>query len=107
MRQILIDRARSRNAEKHGGEWEHTSVDGKQIAAGGGDAELVALDGALERLGKMDERARQIVEYRFFVGLSEQEIAELLNLSERTVRREWVKARAWLHKELNGTNPGL
>ncbi|HYH00223.1 MAG TPA: sigma-70 family RNA polymerase sigma factor [Terriglobales bacterium] len=104
MRQILIDHARHRNAEKHGGEWVHTSFDGKQIAAGGADADLVALDSALDRLGQMDERARQIVEYRFFVGLSEQEIAELLGLSERTVRREWVKARAWLHKEVYGTS---
>lgn len=107
MRQILIDHARRKNAEKHGGEWEHTSVEGKQIAASSADADLIALDAALDRLGQMDERARQIVEYRFFVGLSEQEIAELLKLSERTVRREWVRARAWLHKELQGTNPGL
>lgn len=106
MRQILIDHARRRNAEKHGGEWAHTSVEGKQIPADGPDANLVALDAALDRLGAMDERARRIVEYRFFMGLSEEETAELLQLSTRTVRREWVKARAWLYKELYAEQPG-
>lgn len=72
------------------------------------DADLLALDAALDRLGAIDERARTIVEHRFYVGLTEEETADLLHLSVRTVRREWVKARAWLHAELaarEGTHP--
>jgi RNA polymerase sigma factor (sigma-70 family) len=68
--------------------------------------ELLALDAALEGL---DERQRQVVEYRFFGGLEENEIAELMGLSERTVRRDWVKARAWLYRSLypaGGEPPG-
>ncbi len=63
-------------------------------------ADLLALDQALERLSAVDERLRRIVEYRFFRGLTEKETAELLGVTVRTVQREWVKARAWLYKEL-------
>ena len=110
MRQVLIDYARKRNAEKRGGDWERTSLD--NIAAGniagagrglGFDAplaDLLALDQALERLSAVDERLRRIVEFRFFCGLTEKETAELIGVTVRTVQRDWIKARAWLYNEL-------
>lgn len=103
MRQVLVDYARHRCALKRGGDLARTTLDGKEIAAPGRDDDLqmLALDEALDRLGALDRRAQAIVEHRFFAGLSEEETAALLGVSARTVRREWVKARAWLHKELD------
>jgi RNA polymerase sigma factor (TIGR02999 family) len=101
MRQILVDHARQRGAGKRGGDLVRTTLDGKEPGEPPAfDADILALDAALDRLGALDARARTIVEYRFYVGLTEEETAELLQLSDRTVRREWVKARAWLHAEL-------
>lgn len=100
MRQILIDHARKKAAEKRGGDWERTTLGDKGLGNDFSYAELLALDTALERLGKMDERLRQVVECRFFAGMSEQEIAEALAVTTRTVQRDWVKARAFLYKEL-------
>jgi RNA polymerase sigma factor (TIGR02999 family) len=103
MRQVLVDHARQRHAVKRGGGLVRTTLDDKDVAAPGAlDDDLVALDAALERLGAVDDRARTIVEHRFFAGLTEEQTAELLGLSVRTVRREWVKARAWLHASLYG-----
>ena len=97
MRQVLIDSARKRKALKRGGGAVHATLwDGEKSVDLPLD-DLIALDAALEQL---DERQRQIVEYRFFGGLEELEIAELLGISDRTVRREWVKARAWLYRTL-------
>jgi RNA polymerase sigma factor (TIGR02999 family) len=100
MRQILIDYARKHKAEKRGGAWERTTLGDTPVALDVGLEELLALDAALNRLDQMDSRMGKIVELSFFGGLTEKEIAEMLGLSERTVRREWVKARAWIHKEL-------
>jgi RNA polymerase sigma-70 factor, ECF subfamily len=101
MRQILVDYARQRGADKRGGDLVRTTLDGKELGdAPGINADLIALDAALDRLGALDNRARTIVEYRFYVGLTEEETADLLNVSVRTVQREWAKARAWLHAEL-------
>jgi RNA polymerase sigma factor (TIGR02999 family) len=97
MRQVLVDAARRRNAQKRGGEWERVTLSAAENALEVRAEELIGLDAALE---KLDPRQRQIVEYRFFAGLEEAEIAELLGVSDRTVRREWVKARAWLYREL-------
>ena len=102
MRQILVDHARRKGAEKRGGDWARTSMEEKQLGQMPRGEEMIALDDALNRLNEVDERMRQIVEYRFFAGLSETEIAELLGVTTRTVQREWAKARAWLHKELYG-----
>ena len=97
MRQVLIDAARKRKAQKRGGGEVHATLwDGEKGIELPLD-DLIALDAALEQL---DERQRQIVEYRFFGGLEEQEIADLLGVSDRTVRRDWVKARAWLYRVL-------
>ena len=100
MRQVLIDYARKRNAEKRGGDWDRTSLDNKGLGFDAPLADLLALDQALERLNGIDERLRRIVEYRFFCGLTEKETAELLGVTVRTVQRDWMKARAWLYKEL-------
>jgi RNA polymerase sigma factor (TIGR02999 family) len=102
MRQILVDHARRKGAEKRGGEWARTSIEEKQLGQMPRGEEMIALDEALNRLNDVDDRLRQIVEYRFFAGLSETEIAELLGVTTRTVQRDWAKARAWLHKELYG-----
>ena len=100
MRQVLIDYARKRNAEKRGGDWDRTSLDNKGLGFDAPLADLLALDQALDRLSGIDERLRRIVEYRFFCGLTEKESAELLGVTVRTVQRDWMKARAWLYKEL-------
>ena len=100
MRQILIDQARKRKAEKRGGEWYRTTIAGKQLGFSVELEDLLDLDEALDRLSELDERLRKVVEYRFFGGLTEAEIAEVLGVSERSVGRDWVKARAWLYKEL-------
>jgi RNA polymerase sigma factor (TIGR02999 family) len=97
MRQLLVDHARSRKAQKRGGDWRRTTlVDGPSARTVSND-ELLALDEALEEL---DSRQRQVVECRFFGGMEEVEIAQALDVSERTVRRDWVKARAWLYSRM-------
>ena len=98
MRQVLVDHARASGAAKRGAGWASTTLtDG--ISSTDLDPEaLLALDDALERL---DPRQRQVVECRFFAGMDDAEIAEALNVSDRTVRREWVKARAWLNRWLS------
>jgi RNA polymerase sigma factor (TIGR02999 family) len=97
MRQVLVDNARRRSAAKRGGGAIHaTLMDGGHALEVRSD-ELLALDEALEQL---DARQRQIVECRFFAGMDENEIASALDVSTRTVRREWVKARAWLVRAL-------
>ena len=97
MRQILVDDARQRSTEKRGHAWARTTLTGKNIALDINRDDLLALDAALDQL---DERQRRVVEYRFFGGLTEPEIAELLGITERTVQRDWVKARAWLYRTL-------
>jgi RNA polymerase sigma factor (TIGR02999 family) len=100
MRQILVDHARRRLAGKRGGGMVATTLEDIGAEKGLPPEEILALDSALERLELQDPRLRALVEYRFFGGLSDKEIAELLQVSERTVNRDWAKARAWLHKEV-------
>ena len=100
MRQVLVDFARRRGSAKRGGELARVSlsdVEGELAVQLDG---LVALDEALDRLNAVDERLRQIVELRFFAGLSEREVAELLGVTPRTIERCWVKARLFLLREL-------
>jgi len=97
MRQVLVDHARRRDAAKRGGGAPPVTLT-DAVGAGPLDLdELLALDRALDTL---DPRQRQVVECRFFAGMEESEIATALGLSERTVRRDWAKARAWLYREL-------
>lgn len=100
MRQVLIDHARRRVAQKRGDGAIRVTLDDQQGASHTSPEELLALFDALERLGEVDARLRQVVEYRFLAGLSEQEIAETLGMTPRTVQRDWVKARAWLYRQL-------
>lgn len=100
MRQILVDHARRRMAGKRGGGMIATTLEDVGAEEGLPPEEVLALDAALDRLEQKDPRLRALVEYRFFGGLSDKEIAELLQISERTVNRDWAKARAWLHKEV-------
>jgi len=100
MRQILIDHARRRNADKRGGDRDRTTLMSKHLPFEVRFDELIALDDALDRLDALDERLRQVVEMRFFGGMTEEEVAEVLGLSTRTVQRDWAKARAWLYAEL-------
>ena len=97
MRQVLVDHARRRRADKRGGAWARTTLSDKPLALDTDPEELLALDAALEGL---EPRQREIVEMRFFGGMTEEEVAAVLGVSDRTVRREWVKARAWLYAAL-------
>lgn len=97
MRQVLIDRQRERDAAKRGGDWARTTLGDGPAAVELPADDALALADALDRL---DPRQRQVVECRLFAGMEESEIAELLGVSERTVRRDWVKGRAWLVQAL-------
>ena len=101
MRRILVDHARSQNT-KRGADVPHVSLE--EIAVAGGDrtADLVALDDALNTLARLDGRKVQIIEMRFFGGLSVEETAEVLKVSPATVRRDWSIAKLWLYRELGG-----
>jgi len=114
MRRILVDYARKRNASKRG---SHAMIDIEAVLAGDDtdnmegsaapapvqeiDVDFEAVDAALERLEKLDQRQGKIVELRFFGGLSLDEAAEIMGVSVSTVKREWVFARAWLQRELS------
>ncbi len=100
MRRILVDHARKHLADKRGGGWVRTDLDGVDRAAEAQAETLVAVDEALSRLSTFDPRLGRLVEYRFFAGLSESETAELLELTPRTVRRDWARAKGWLYREL-------
>jgi RNA polymerase sigma factor (TIGR02999 family) len=106
MRQIVIDQARRAHAGKRGGDRVRVVLDPARLAngtAGEADAaELVALDGALTALERLSERLARIVELRFFAGLSVEETGAVLDLSPRTVKRDWQKARAFLFQTLRG-----
>ncbi len=100
MRQVIVDHARQRQARKRGSDFRVTSLDVDAIAGVQAADELVGIDDALSRLEVLDPRLARIVEWRFFGGMTEDEVGEALGLSARTVRREWQKARAFLHREL-------
>jgi RNA polymerase sigma factor (TIGR02999 family) len=100
MRRILVDYARSRHVAKRGGGAVPVSLDNVAVVSGR-TSELVALDEALSSLAVFDRRKSQVVELRFFGGLSVDETAEVLKISPNTVMRDWSTAKAWLHRELN------
>jgi RNA polymerase sigma factor (TIGR02999 family) len=100
MRQILIDRARARVALKRGGGAAHVTLDEGALASDDAPEALLALDQALERLAELAPRLARVVELRFYGGLSEQEVADVLGVTTRTVQRDWVKARMLLRRAL-------
>lgn len=101
MRRVLIDHARAHATKKRGGAAIHFSLGDIQVPLAERAASFVALDEALQRLTLFDDRKCKIVELRFFGGLSDEEIAEVLGVSTRTVLRDWKKARLWLYRELS------
>lgn len=101
MRHILVDHARRRQSRKRGAGAARVDLDDAVAFTTARPEEVIAIDEALERLAKLDARQARIVEMRFFSGLSVEETAQALELSTKTVKRDWAMARAWLHRELN------
>ena len=101
MRNILVDHARARQANKRGQDWKIVGLDEAFVASPGRANEIIALDDALDRLAVLDSRQSRIVELRFFSGLNEEETGHVLGVSSRTVKRDWRLARAWLYRELS------
>lgn len=102
MRRILTDFARSRRYLKRGGDAVHVSWDEALVVSEEPDADIVAIDNALSQLAEVDPRKSQVVELRFFGGLSVEETAEVLKISQQTVMRDWKFAKAWLMRALSG-----
>ena len=100
MRQILVDYARKRRSEKRGGKVSHVEINDKMPASMKRVEDFIALDEALKKLALVDARQSQVVELRYFGGLSSKETAEVLKVSSRTVELDWKVARAWLRREL-------
>lgn len=100
MRQILVDHARVQRADKRGGGAFKLSLDEELVRTQGKDLDLLDLDNALEGLARLDPQQSQIVELRFFGGLSIEDTAEILRISPATVKRDWATARTWLQREM-------
>ena len=100
MRRVLVDHARARVAEKRGGGVTHVTVGPDSAITEDRTEDVLAVDAALAKLAIEDPQAERIVEMRFYAGMTEAEIADVLNVSERWVRKQWAFARAWLRREL-------
>jgi RNA polymerase sigma factor (TIGR02999 family) len=103
MRFVLIDHARKRQAEKRGGGARRVTLDDAQESNAASPEDLLSLFDAVEQLGAIEPRLRQVVEYRYLIGLTEEETAGALGVTTRTVQRDWVKARAWLYRQIYST----
>jgi RNA polymerase sigma-70 factor (ECF subfamily) len=103
MRRILIDHARAAHAQKRPGARQKVELESALVFVEGQAADLLALDEALERLADWDPRQSRVVEMHFFGGLGFDEIAEVLSISDRTAKRDWAMARAWLYRQLSKT----
>ena len=101
MRRILVDHARSKKRAKRGGSDVRVSLTDATLVTKSNQLDVVALDAALERLAEMDQQQAKIVELRFFSGLTVEETAEVLSISQATVKRDWSMAKAWLHREIS------
>jgi len=104
MRRVLVDHARARGFRKRGGGAQRVTLVEALAVSPGPDLDVLALDRALERLAKVDERKSRVIELRFFGGLNVEETAEVLHVSNDTVKRDWRLARLWLLRELEGTS---
>lgn len=100
MRRLLIDYARRRKRQKRGGGWQRVTFDEALLVTDLSAEKLIVLDEALTRLAELDERQSRIVEYRFFGGLTIDEVADVMDISPATVKRDWSMARAWLYRVL-------
>jgi RNA polymerase sigma factor (TIGR02999 family) len=100
MRRILVDHARGHRSLKRGGGARRVSIDAVDIGTEERADLLIAIDEALGRLKQLDARQAQVVECRFFGGMTEEETAEALGIGLRTVKRDWAKAKSWLHKDI-------
>jgi RNA polymerase sigma factor (TIGR02999 family) len=100
MRRILVESARRKKRIKHGGAMERVDLDEMEVALPLPEDDVIVLDEALDRLAKVDQRSAEVVKLRFFAGLSQEEVAEELDVSLRTVERLWKFARAWLFREV-------
>jgi RNA polymerase sigma factor (TIGR02999 family) len=100
MRRILIDNARRKQALRHGGGQQRVPLDAIDIASAAEDDQLLAVHEALDKLAAQDELKAQLVKLRYFVGMTIQEAAEVLGISEPTAKRYWAYARAWLYREI-------
>lgn len=107
MRHVLINHARESIAEKRGGGVVLESLTASHDISAPNDQALIDIHDALDRLATLDERLAHVVECRFFAGLDEQDTAIALGVSDRTVRRDWIKARAWLRRELAEASAGV
>lgn len=103
MRRILVDHARTKNRQKRGGGMHRIELDDDLCVSSRRDEDVLAVEEALEKLAEMDARQAQIVELRFFAGLTVAEVAKVLGVSKRTVESEWTFSRAWLRRELTDT----
>lgn len=100
MRQILVDHARQRGASKRGGGWKQVDFDRVELDVEDQTQLVVDIDDALRKLSRIDPRLTRVVECRFFADMNLEETSVALGVNEKTVRRDWIKARAWLHREL-------
>jgi RNA polymerase sigma factor (TIGR02999 family) len=100
MRRILIDRARGFRSQKRGGALRRLPLEAVELATEERAELLIALDDSLERLRQLDSRQAQVVEFRFFGGMTEEETAEVLGIGLRTAKRDWAKAKSWLYRDL-------
>jgi RNA polymerase sigma factor (TIGR02999 family) len=107
MRRVLVDHARKRRAAKRGGLLAHISIEGLHLSSAESCQNVIALDEALTRLAAWDERLCRVIELRFFAGLTEEEVAQVLGIGVRTVKRDWVAARAWLNSQLGDSDIGI
>ena len=103
MRRVLVDHARARMAEKRGGGVTHVTVGPASAITEDRTEDVLAVDAALARLPQVDPQAERVVEMRFYAGMTEPEIGEVLGVGERSVRKQWAFARAWLRRELQAT----
>jgi len=103
MRRILVDNARRKNAERHGGKAERISFEGLELAAAMDDDQLLAVHEALDRFSARDPLKAELVKLRFFAGLTMEEAAKMLDISEPTAKRYWAYSRAWLFREIKNS----
>ncbi len=104
MRRILVDKARRKRAVRHGGDLSRTELAESRIVAGPTDDQILLAHEALDSLAKVDPVKAEVVKHRFFVGMTNTEVAKVMNLSQATARRHWEYARAWLFSEIKKMN---